>query len=34
MPLAGLGERMMCPSCGSRRVNVIFEPLAMAGRAG
>jgi len=34
MPLAGLGERMMCPRCGSRRVNVVFEPPAMAGRAG
>ena len=34
MPLAGLGERMMCPRCGSRRVNVIFEPPRTADRAG
>jgi hypothetical protein len=34
MPLAGLGERMMCPLCGSRRVNVVFEPPGIAGRAG
>jgi hypothetical protein len=34
MPLAGLGERMMCPRCGSRRVNVIFEPPRLADRAG
>jgi hypothetical protein len=24
---------MMCPHCGSRRVNVIFEPPMVAGRA-
>lgn len=34
MPLAALGERMMCPRCGSRRVSVIFEPPTIAGRAG
>ena len=26
MPLSGLRERMMCPRCGNRRVNLIFEP--------
>src|SRR5271163_5263842 len=26
MPLAGLRERMMCPRCGNRRVNLIFDP--------
>ena len=34
MPLAGLGERMMCPRCGSRRVSLIFEPPTIAERAG
>ena len=29
----GLGDLMMCPHCGSRRVNVIFEPPMVAGRA-
>ena len=29
MPLAALGERMMCLRCGGRRVNVIFEPPAV-----
>jgi hypothetical protein len=33
MPLAGLSERMMCPRCGNRRVNLIFEPPMNAGRA-
>src|SRR5271156_2691026 len=33
MPLAGLGDRMMCPRCGNRRVNLIFEPPPVAGRA-
>ena len=28
MPLSGLRERMMCPCCGNRRVNLIFEPSA------
>jgi hypothetical protein len=31
MPLAGLSERMMCPRCGNRRVNLIFEPPMNAG---
>ena len=34
MPLAGLSDRMMCPRCGGRRVNLIFEPPPMADRAG
>ena len=34
MPLAGLHDRMMCPRCGGRRVNLIFEPPTIAGRAG
>ena len=34
MSLAGLNDRMMCPRCGNRRVNLIFEPPAIAGRAG
>ena len=25
-PLGRLGNRLMCPRCGSRDVNVIFEP--------
>jgi DNA-directed RNA polymerase subunit RPC12/RpoP len=33
MPLSGLGERMVCPRCGYRRVNLIFEPPAAAKRA-
>lgn len=33
MPLAGLNDRMMCPRCGNRRVNLIFEPPTIAGRA-
>jgi hypothetical protein len=33
MPLAGLRERMMCPRCGNRRVNLIFDPPAVAMRA-
>jgi hypothetical protein len=33
MPLAGMSERMMCPRCGNRRVNLIFEPPMNAGRA-
>jgi hypothetical protein len=33
MPLSGLRERMMCPRCGNRRVNLIFEPpAARSGR--
>jgi hypothetical protein len=32
MPLAGLRERMMCPGCGDRRVNLIFNPPAVAKR--
>jgi hypothetical protein len=31
--LAGLRERMMCPRCGNRRVNLIFEPPPVAKRA-
>ena len=34
MPLAGLGERMMCPSCGNRRVNVIFGAAGDGGQGG
>jgi hypothetical protein len=34
MSLAGLNDRMMCPRCGNRRVNLIFEPPMIAGRAG
>ena len=30
MPLSRLRERMMCPRCGNRRVNLIFEPPAVA----
>ncbi|MGA2843221.1 MAG: hypothetical protein ABSG18_24335 [Steroidobacteraceae bacterium] len=33
MSLAGLNGRMMCPRCGSRRVNLIFEPPPIADRA-
>jgi hypothetical protein len=33
MSLSGLRERMMCPLCGNRRVNLIFEPRAIAKRA-
>ena len=33
MPLATLGDRIMCPRCGNRRVNLIFEPPPVAGRA-
>jgi hypothetical protein len=33
MPLSGLCERMMCPRCGNRRVNLIFEPPPVAKRA-
>lgn len=29
-PLGRLGSRLMCPRCGSRDVNVIFEPPPMA----
>lgn len=32
MALAGLNDRMMCPRCGNRRVNLIFEPPTIAGR--
>ena len=28
-PLGKLGTRLMCPACGSRDVNVIFEPPPM-----
>ncbi len=34
MSLAGLRERMMCPRCGNRRVNLIFDPPTHAKRAG
>jgi hypothetical protein len=33
MSLVGLNERMMCSRCGSRRINLIFEPPTIAGRA-
>jgi hypothetical protein len=33
MPLAGLSNRMMCPRRGNRRVNLMFEPPSVAGRA-
>jgi hypothetical protein len=33
MSLAGLRERMMCPCCGNRRVNLIFDPPPVAQRA-
>jgi hypothetical protein len=33
MPLSGMRERMMCPRCGNRRVNLIFEPPPVAKRA-
>ena len=33
MSLAGLNERMMCPRCGNRRVNLIFEPPTNARQA-
>jgi hypothetical protein len=32
MPLSRLRERMMCPRCGNRRVNLIFEPPPVAKR--
>ena len=28
-PLARLGSRLMCPKCGSKDVNVVFEPPPM-----
>jgi hypothetical protein len=31
-PLGRLGSRLMCPRCGSRDVNVIFEPPPTAVR--
>ena len=31
-PLGRLGSRLMCPRCGSRDVNVIFEPPPTAAR--
>ena len=31
-PLAGLRERIMCPRCGNRRVNLIFDPPPVAAR--
>jgi hypothetical protein len=31
--IAGLREGMMCPQCGNRRVNLIFEPPSVAKRA-
>jgi hypothetical protein len=33
MSLAGLRERMMCPRCGNRRINLIFDPPPAAARA-
>jgi hypothetical protein len=30
MSLSGLRERMMCPRCGNRRVNLIFDPPSIA----
>ncbi|MFC3693151.1 hypothetical protein [Chenggangzhangella methanolivorans] len=32
-PLARLGERMMCPACGSLKVTVMFDPPAGGGLA-
>ena len=32
VPLSGPRERMMCPRCGNRRVNLIFEPPPVAER--
>ena len=32
MPLSGLQERTVCPRCGNRRVNLIFEPPPVARR--
>jgi len=31
-PLGRLGSRLMCPQCGSRDINVIFEPPATSVR--
>jgi hypothetical protein len=31
-PLARLAERLRCPRCGCRRVAVVFDPPAGAGR--
>ena len=33
MPLANLRERTMCPRCGNRRINLIFDPPPVANRA-
>ena len=33
MPLSALRERMMCPRCGNRRVNLIFDPPTKTARA-
>jgi hypothetical protein len=33
MSLSGLRERMMCPRCGNRRVNLVFEPPPVAKRS-
>jgi hypothetical protein len=33
MSLSDLRERMMCPRCGNRRGNLIFEPPSVAKRA-
>jgi hypothetical protein len=33
MPLSALRERMMCPCCGNRRVNLIFDPPTNTARA-
>ena len=33
MSLAGLRERMMCPKCGNRRINLIFDPPPVVKRA-
>jgi len=33
MPLAALGNRMMCPRRGACRVNLMFELPPVAGRA-
>ena len=32
-PIALLSERLRCPSCGCRRVSVMFEPDAKDGRS-
>ena len=33
-PLGRLEGRLMCPSCGNRRVTVVFEPPSNAAQMG